>query len=709
MNIDELLAGPHRGLRTRPGTLLLGPTGRRLWADYLDDVPGFSGRIDYIHKLNVPLLFTVDADADPAQGRSEGQWRPSHLRTRQRVGTATVQETRFITWDDEAVSVQRWCNEGTEPVLLRARVDGGWCAREGDRVRGSRHIEAHGFTLQVTITASDPAVWDGRELAPGEEYEVTLVAALRHTTPGGDGPPQDGAEATSPDLLERHLAEYRSWFDAVPELETDSPLLSRVWAYRWYLLRCSLAEPGMGLLPGTVMFEGRSHKMSKEPWRPGGWEFTKLIPLSTPFHLLDLRWRSDPAVGVAVMAAVPSAQQPDGQLHACTVGQVHKPYASFFGHAVERFARVHGWDSVSPEVLQTAKRQVRGERIALEADEDELLVQRDHKRTGKEYQPSYWYFHDYPANPRDPHTFTPLKRVDRAVYQYLNAAAVAELCARRGDPDGAEFASLADRVARSVLEKQWHPASAFFYDLHHRTDEVSLVRNVVGFYPWWARLTDGRHVEGLRRALAPDLFGTPLAYPSVAQDCPAFRPEGGWMGSFLKGRNGCMWNGPAWPYTTSLVLDALGSAALEHGLDDVAAEFGRGFWSYARSHFRDADLAVPYLVEHYNPLTGEPISDEPDYNHSMLIDLVVRYLAGVQPDEGGLRVRPLDVGLRHLALRGVRVREHLLDVELDGRGAARTLRVTCGGTVLCDGPLPADGVELDETVCAHDRATAATR
>lgn len=170
------------------------------------------------------------------------------------------------------------------------------------------------------------------------------------------------------------------------------------------------------------------------------------------------------------------------------------------------------------------------------------------------------------------------------------------------------------------------------------------------------------------------------------------------MGNFLKGRNGCMWDGPAWPYTTGLALDALGTTVLRHGGDDLAAEFGAGLWSYLRSHFRDGDLAVPYLVEHYDPLTGEPISDEPDYNHSSLIDLMVRYGVGLHPTADGLRLHPIDIGAGDIALRGVRVGAHLLDVEITG--AERVATVRCHGTVVHQGRLPAE-IAWDPASCVH--------
>ncbi|SEE75008.1 MGH1-like glycoside hydrolase domain-containing protein [Ruania alba] len=696
MDIDASLTGPHRGLRTRPGTLLLGPAGRRLWVDYLDDQPGFAGRIDYIHKLNMPLLFTVRPNCAPDPQRSDGQWLPSRLRTTQRFGDAQLTETRFITWDDCAVSIQHWRNQGSAPITLRADYDRDLISDTAD-LRGRRYIDQHDFTLLVHLEASRADLWAGIQLEAGQECHLTIVATVRHlpgkasaTDPTLPEGPATGtvpvAEESGVELLAAHRREYQHWYASVPTLVSDNELLNRLWAYRWYILRNSMSEPGLGHLPGTVMYEGRSHKMTKAPWRPTGWEFSKVIPLSTSLHVQDLRWRADPADTIEVLSSAARLQGTDGQLYSHTVREQMKPYANYFGWAMALFAQLHGAASVPDAVLVAAKEQVRGEHREMVTSDDELSVVHDHKRTGKEYQPSYWYFHDYPADPKDKTTFTPLKRVDRAVYQYLNAKGVVALCAARQDPDEQEFRDLARRLAASILAKQWDPGTEFFYDLHHRTDERAMVRNVVGFYPWWAGLTDERHTAGLRRALAPGYFGGAEPYPSVAQDCPAFRPAGGWLGNFIKGRNGCMWNGPSWPYTTAITLDAIARTASADDAD-LVDEFASGFWALARQHFRDGDVAVPYLVEHYDGLTGEPISDEPDYNHSFLIDVIVRYVAGLRVEDDGLFLEPLEIGLGQLRLAELPVGSHRLTIELTGRGDGRSARVQCGEHVLVDGPV----------------------
>jgi len=659
MKIDELLKTGRRGLRTRPGTLLLGSTGARLWADYLDDAPGFSGALDFIHKLNMPLLFGIEHGGGAATVPSDVEWRPSHLTSRTTFGTLALEERRFITWEDEAVSIQRWHNGSDKPVILRLSIDPDWVQLDGTTARGERRIEAHGFTLRAIIAVSDPSLWSGLTVAPGATAEFVVGAAVGiaesdEWTALADRAAK-AAATPGPALLANQQAAYQSFFDQVPHFTSSSPVLDRLYAYRWYLMRHTLARPGLAPLDGSLFYEGRSHKMTKTPWAPVGWEFSKLIPLSTPMHLVEARWHHDPHLIDGLFDVLARTQREDGQFDARTLTKAIHPYANFMGWGTYQYVLARGFDDNTRAALPLLKAQVRGEATFLATGGDNLPIQQRHQLTGKEYQPSYWYFHDYPDDPFDQSTYTPLKRVDRAVYQYLNARGTAALCRLAGDPEAAEFDALADAIAEDVLGKQWDEGTAFFYDLHHQTDEKAMVRNIVGFYPWWAGITGPEHLPGMLAALGPQEFDTPNPFPSVSPQCEVFQPGGSWKGQFFKGRNGCMWDGPTWPYTNSVVLDAIGKVSRSNGHAQDAL-FSHFFWKYALLHFQQRDGVTPYLVEHYDSMTGEPISDEVDYNHSYLIDLIIRHVAGLDIDAGGtIGADPLDIGLEHFTLSNVKL------------------------------------------------------
>ena len=75
---------PGRSLRTCPGKYMLGPTGARLSADVLAPVPGFEGRLDLIHKMNLPLLYAVDVQ----EPQTRRKLRMGGLSTTRRVRTS---------------------------------------------------------------------------------------------------------------------------------------------------------------------------------------------------------------------------------------------------------------------------------------------------------------------------------------------------------------------------------------------------------------------------------------------------------------------------------------------------------------------------------------------------------------------------------------------------------------------------------------------
>ncbi|TDC48789.1 hypothetical protein E1212_20085 [Jiangella ureilytica] len=694
-SIDDALATGRRGLRTRPGTLLLGPTGARLWADYLEQRPGFVGAIDLVHKLNIPMLFTVAGVELPEPW--EAHWRPSRLTVSAAGGAGAkvaFAEDKFVTWDDCAVSRQVWTNRSAEPVTLRLEVDRSWIDGDGF---GSRRVERHGFTVLTLVRPSHPALWDGLLVGPGQRVELVVAAALGLSetetrddlerrlddvlaTGPATGPTRPRADA----VVDRQEREYQQWFDTVPSFTCSDPVLTRLWAYRWFLLRHNLAVPGVGGLRDSLFYEGRAHKMTKSPWDPGGWEFSKLIPLSSPMHLLEARWHPDPSLGAGLWRTLRAAQGDDGLYRSRTVASEFHAYANFLGWASYQYALVHRDTDGAAEMLASLAAQVRGERLKLATGGDELPIETEHILTGKEYQPSYWAFHDWPADPRDRSGYTPLKRVDRAVYHHLNARGVAGLARLLGaiEPKADEFDALAGTVAAQVLAKQWDSATGFFYDLHHATDQKAMVRNVVGFYPYWAGITGAEHLPGLESALR--LFDTGAPLPSTSPGSPVYSPIGDWRGVFVKGRNGCSWNGPTWPYTNGVVIDGVGATSRRFG-HRYDAEFGRLLRSYALLHFQQRDGRTPYLVEHYDSETGEPISDEVDYLHSYVIDLVVRYVAGLEPGTDGstVTVDPLDIGLDRFALTGARIAGHAVDIAYD---RADGLRVSVDGMLVAAAP-----------------------
>ncbi|MCD7965895.1 MAG: hypothetical protein LUG90_09030 [Clostridiaceae bacterium] len=667
-----------RALRTRSGKLLLGPAGRRLFADYLDRAPGFMGRIDFIHKMNLTEIFHIETIPAICFSGAEAVWYPSHLHMEYETDEIRFLEDKFVTEDDMAVSCQTWENKGKESLCLQLAAEPEQCEiRRGvEETAVTTPVTPHGYRVFYLLRSVGIPVNGTLSLAPGESVSFTVCAAFGNAESEKQEAVRErlicylkeGENPSGKSYMERQTEEYGRFYEAVPEFECSDPVLNKTWEYRWYILKNSWAVPDYGNIRHGVMYEGRSHKMGKTPFRCEGWEFSRMIPLSTPLQMMDLRWRRDTKMVEDMIQSLLDSQEEnedDDLFRVLATDEIGPAYANFAAWAIYQFYLLHSEKMPDSALVNGLERYIEAHDKLHGSESDGLMIERIHQRTGKEYQPSYWYFSGYPKDYNNPETYTWLKRVDRSVYHYLNIRGLAGLYRMQGEEAEAKrLEERADRLGMEINEKMWDEDTCFYYDLHYQTDEKAMVKNIVGFYPLWASL-EGEGKDGIFNSLYQKKeFGQEAGLPSVSADCPAYSPSGGWMGQYIKGRDGCVWCGPSWPYTTGIVLDMLGKQSKKrgHSLDKL---FGDQLHLYALQHFRDQDISRPYLVEHYNPETGEPLSDEVDYNHSFFIQLIMEHVLGIEVSEVEIVVDPVDIGLRHFKGGPVSVRGHELTVEYE--------------------------------------------
>lgn len=657
--ITDSLSYRDRSLRIYSGKLLMGPTGKRLFVDYLDKEPGFCGCIDFIHKVNMTSLFKVKCSIQNDFTTADTVWYPDRLEMNFENHRVSFSETKWITWDDCAVSCQQWENRTNEPFSLFLEVKSALCEELTDFNTGCCLLKSpgiHGYSIGVAVKSDTGLEKKPFIVMPGKKVKMMIVAAVGNleteTMESIIRKATDYLKKDS-DHLKRHQEEYASFYEQAPAFHSSDEVLNRTWQYRWFILRHNLAQPDFGFLQGRVMYEGRSHKKTKEPFAGAGWEFSKLVNLSTPLHVTDMRWHHQHDIVYDMIRNMIHNVDENGIFCSAYVDERQHSYANYGAWAIYQFYLVDRNNEFIKEIIGKLKKYIIRE-IKVYSREDNLQIEVKHNRTGKEYQPSYWYFHGYPKDPKDPATYTPLKRVDRSVYHYLNVLGVAKLCEAIGDNDHTMYYEIADEIKIDIMKKMWDENTNFFYDLHYQTDEKAMVKNIVGIYPYWADITEERHLPGLEYLFDKNHFNTRCPFPSVSKECEAYRPAGSWMGNFIKGRDGCVWCGPSWPYTTGIAIDAIGiqSKMYQHRYDNQFAYFLR---EYALQHFRDRDIKKPYLVEHYNAETGEPLSDEADYNHSYFVNLIITHVAGLRPEMDNVEFDPIDIGLDYFILDNVNI------------------------------------------------------
>ena len=699
-DIAQMLSSWSRTLPGSPDQWMLGPTGKRLWMDYLDPAPGFAGRADFIHKMNIPLLFSVGR-----RGRAEGTlsplralWRPDESQFFHESPGLSFSERKLITWEDQALSLQTWENRGQEPLALTLLLPPG--AALGKPFPFP--CRQHGITPVLLVKSSEAWRQGSIILTPGEKRSFLVCGAVG--LPGEEAAMAEGlnallARGDYEALMEEKHREYLRWFDGVPDFACDEGSMTACWYYRFYILRKNLCQPGMGRLPGPCFYEGRSHRMRKTPYETQGWEFSRLIPLSTPLQVTDARWMRGGEAARAALEALTHCLDENGVFAVASADECRKEYAHYAAWALYLYYTVHGDADFVRRVLPAFKTDARNVYARCRRG-DSLQIERTHQLTGKEYQPSFWFFGAdcFPKTVKPAQAgYTPLKRVDRSVYTYLNFLGLSRLCRLTDDPDADYFAAEAEKIKSDILEKMWDSPSRCFYDLHFETDEKAFVKNIVAFYPLWAEITEEAHLPIFEYLLSGQYFALGSGFASTAADCPVFSENGGWRGDYIKGPHGCMWNGPSWPYTTGIVLDALARQSKKHGHAYDGA-FEKHLREYTLEHFSPESPDTPMLVEFYDSRTGAPLSLEPDYNHSFYADLIVRHLAGIEPEEAGVRFHPLRTERKWFSLLGLYVRCHRIDVYYQRKAGEQFPHLPAGYTVYTDGKQCFQGNAEKETV-----------
>jgi len=290
---------------------------------------------------------------------------------------------------------------------------------------------------------------------------------------------------------------------------------------------------------------------------------------------------------------------------------------------------------------------------------------------------------------------------------WAEATAIAEIARRAGQMDlQSRFVRLAADLEKNIKERLWNKDKRFFTALSvgGKLDDVCELHGYAPFY-------FGMDMKGYESAWMPLMdehgFKAPKGLTYPARNTPGFD-----LSEDLK-HHECLWNGPSWPYATSIALTAL-YEALQRGdkLSVDAEDFAALVHQYAAQQVltRPDGRIVPWIDENLDPMTGEWLARRhmiewdrhgvrklqyrergKDYNHSTFCDLVIAGLCGFVPKaDGTFEVKPLaPKAWDWWCVDGIRYRNHDITVLFDRDGSRYGRGV--GLVVLKDGePLNLD-------------------
>jgi hypothetical protein len=225
-------------------------------------------------------------------------------------------------------------------------------------------------------------------------------------------------------------------------------------------------------------------------------------------------------------------------------------------------------------------------------------------------------------------------------YMFGNAKAIAAIASLAGDETIAgAYRDKAARLRDLTLEQLWNRDDSFFETLD-QSGESTNVRENIGFTPWYFDLPpDGEGYEAAWKQLTDDDgFRAPFGPTTCERRSPKFQLT--YVG------DDCKWNGPTWPFATTITLRALANVLNNYKQTAaIRGDYFTTFLTYVKSqHLRQEDgSTIPWIDENQNPLTGEWLARAMKlskntfygrgdyYNHSGFGDLTITGLAGLRP------------------------------------------------------------------------------
>lgn len=566
-------------------------------------------------------------------------------------------------------------------------------------------------------------------LIPHKRVSLTLFLAINTDKPAAEKAVSKWVQQAN--ITEAVRKEWNEWFDRdIPRFRSSNPWFEKLYYYRWWSLytKMILAEVGHFYYPspreGAVMYEGvvsysgACVSVDELRWmRDPAWAFSTTKEFFAPENLND-GYLSNHIWDWGI----------DGDESNMDVAGRSVPYQNYAVAAFQGALLVHPDKGISTlrDVWPQFRSNLESYPRIFDIDHDGLYETYPWSNSaGQEWTARYSYFDPLPEmfrNERsrtyapdgnqaaedlqlmqkirnsvvtDPELHWPeeadelyriyystrdhrLATVDQSTYAYANFLAASNLARLINDTVAAkQYADMAKQTKEKLFSIMWDETDAFFYDVKPVEYKHARVKSVTGFYVFWARIAEQKHLPMLKHLFSPETFWTEYPLPSLPLDYEKYTKlqETGWT----------YWNYATWPRTTCHVVDGALWAAkeLDSSLTKSAASL---FERYTRMHFPEGDNDRPTIAERYDPHSGKPFVENLDYNHSTWIDLVIQHVAGITPrDTDEIIIDPVDMGWESFSFSNIRYRNHDIDVEftrekgmivrVDGVVKARTPRL----------------------------------
>jgi hypothetical protein len=444
---------------------------------------------------------------------------------------------------------------------------------------------------------------------------------------------------------------WQKFFNSVPHFECSDKFLEKYYWYRWFGLRLFMMKDSYSF---PCVCEGPAY-------------FRMLISYSAQCHIRETRWMNNPEVAKGSFLNFVENQNQNGSypgnLYPIDIDS-RSFYHTDFGTAIMEIHKVHPDIDFLKKIYPSLVKYAEFFNRERDPEHSYLYDVIDQMETGQEFMTRYISV-DEKADLQMESGGIRLKGVDATCYQYGIRKALIFIAEKLGKKsESKKWKEETFNIKEAVLKYMWDEDEEMFFDVKPKTWKRTNIKAAVCFYPYMSDITDESHLNGLKKHLFnKEEFWTSYPVPSTALN----EPHSSSFGEWKEKRMNCPWNGRVWPMTNSHIAETLVNVASKY--DENLKE--KGGWFIKRTiemMFLDGDFKYPNTYEHYNPHSGKAClyRGVNDYQHSWIVDLIIKYICGIQPQlDGTLIVDPLPLGLKYLKIDNVLIKGHIFKVEIE--------------------------------------------
>ena len=395
---------------------------------------------------NVAMYTVAISDATLAEVTAERKQYPSHWSSAHTATGLRVDQKKFITFNNVAVTLLNVTNTGAEPTARTVTIASPLAttsAAVGTELTGSVNaryglttitprLSAAGFTVTgTTLTRSIT-------LAPGESISIKVqFGATTAEIPEAATEYERYRDYDSDTAFKTHLREYnRWWVDNVPYIDIPNANVKKMSIYRTFLNRYNLFD---GNIPGNDY----QNPVSIE----GVLGYNNAIQLTQPMHMQDLKYFRNPLYSYGNFVS-------SGETSKCSAFTDNPGNTANWNNTYEQYIAREGWNAykvhggnlgILRNFAKYAECDVKGQLSRYDQNNNFLVAYNSGALTGNDADAVALAYYNSASQERT-----------ETAFWYSGARAAAEAYTVLGEPAKAdEMNAIADNIRNAILTLLW--------------------------------------------------------------------------------------------------------------------------------------------------------------------------------------------------------------------------------------------------------------